>query len=60
MILSGVAAGMTFHGRMGSGLFALRLAGFELVGVCIGIALATLAGRILWRLGIGRHFAQED
>jgi hypothetical protein len=60
MILSGVAAGLTFHGTLGSGSFALWIVGFEVAGACVGIALATLAGRILWRLGIGRHFAADD
>jgi hypothetical protein len=60
MILSGVAAGLTYHGSLGSGRFALWIFAFEAAGVCIGIGGAALAGRILWRIGIGRHFSAED
>jgi hypothetical protein len=59
MILSGLAAGLTFQGALGSGRFALRIFIFEAAGACVGIALATLAGRVLWRLGIGRRFAGD-
>lgn len=60
MILSGVAAGVTYGGSLASGGFILRVALFEAGGILLGAGFATLAGRVLWRVGIGRHFATED